>query len=90
MSSLKRLKAVGWFFPVALLVGPAWGSVPPRPGTINYVEGQASVGVQALGEKSVGTAGLAAGQSLSTEAGRVEVLLTPASSSELTIIALCG
>jgi hypothetical protein len=77
MSSLKRLKAVGWFFPVALLVGPAWGSVPPRPGTINYVEGQASVGVQALGEKSVGTAGLAAGQSLSTEAGRVEVLLTP-------------
>jgi len=39
MSSLKRLKAVGWFFPVALLLGPAWGSVPPRPGTINYVEG---------------------------------------------------
>ena len=56
MSSLKRLKAVGWFFPVALLVGPAWGSVPPRPGTINYVEGQASVGALALGEKSVGTA----------------------------------
>jgi hypothetical protein len=51
--------------------------VPPRPGTINYVEGQASVGALALGEKSVGTAELAAGQSLSTETGRVEVLLTP-------------
>jgi hypothetical protein len=77
MSSLKRLKALGRFFPVALLLGPAWGSVLPRPGTINYVEGQALVGALALGEKSVGTADLAAGQSLSTEAGRVEVLLTP-------------
>ena len=79
MSSLKRpwLKAMGVLFPAALLLSPAWGSVPPQPGTINYIEGQALVGGQALGEKSVGTTKLAASQSLSTQDGRVEILLTP-------------
>src|ERR1017187_7941019 len=68
---------MGVLFPAALLLSPAWGSAPPQPGTINYIEGQASVGGQALGEKSVGTAKLAASQSLSTQDGRVEILLTP-------------
>lgn len=79
MSSFKRswLKAVGGFFPAALLLSPAWGSVPPQPGTINYIEGQSAIGGRALGEKSVGSAELAAGQSLSTQDGRVEILLTP-------------
>ena len=79
MSSLRRswLKAVGVLFPAALLLSPAWGSVPPQPGTINYIEGHASEGGQALGEKSVGTAKLGAGQSLSTQDGKVEILLTP-------------
>ena len=79
MSSLKRswLKAMGVLLPAALLLIPAWGSLPPQPGTINYIEGQASVGGQALGEKSVGTAKMAASQSLSTQDGRVEILLTP-------------
>ncbi len=79
MSSSKRswLKAAGGFFPAALLLSPAWGSAPPQPGTINYVEGQSAIGGQALGEKSVGSVELAAGQSLSTQDGRVEILLTP-------------
>ena len=79
MSSFKRswLKAAGGFFLAALLLSPAWGSVPPQPGTINYIEGQSAIGGQALGEKSVGSAELAAGQSLSTQDGRVEILLTP-------------
>jgi hypothetical protein len=79
MSSVSRfwLKAVAGFFPAALLLSPSWGSIPPQPGTINYIEGKASVGGQALGEKSVGTARLAASQLLSTEDGRVEILLTP-------------
>jgi hypothetical protein len=55
----------------------AWGSLPPQPGTINYVEGQASIGGQTLGEHSAGAVSVLAGQSLSTEAGRVEMLLTP-------------
>ena len=79
MGSFKRswLKVVGWAVPAALLLSPARGSVLPQPGTINYVEGQASVSGQALGEKSVGSAKLAASQSLSTHDGRVEMLLTP-------------
>src|SRR5579864_6223824 len=62
---------------IQVLLSPAWGSVPPQPGTINYIEGQSAIGGQALGEKSVGSAELAAGQSLSTRDGRVEILLTP-------------
>ncbi len=79
MSSAKRswLKAAGGFFSAAVLLSPAWGSVPPPPGTINYIEGQASVAGNALGEKSVGSAKLMAGQSLSTEDGRAELLLAP-------------
>ena len=72
-----RSKAVGGFFLAALIFSPVWGSVPPQPGTVNYIEGQAAIGRQALSDKSVGSAQLAAGQSLSTEDGRVEILLTP-------------
>jgi hypothetical protein len=76
---LKRswLKTVGGLFQAALLLGRAWGSIPPQPGTINYIEGQASLGGQALTGKAAGTAKLAAGQSLSTQDGRAEILLTP-------------
>jgi hypothetical protein len=44
---------------------------------LNYVEGQASIGGQALSEKSVGSAQLQAGQTLATQNGRAELLLTP-------------
>ena len=72
-----RLKTLVGFSLAALLSSPAWGSIPPQPGTINYIEGQAAIGAQALNERSVGSARLAAGQSLSTENGRAEILLTP-------------
>jgi hypothetical protein len=48
-----------------------------RPGTINYVEGQATLNGQQLTSKSAGAEGIAAGQTLSTTNGKVEVLLTP-------------
>src|SRR5579862_3341638 len=53
-----------------------------RPGTVNYVEGQATVGTngssEALSEKSGGSVELASGQVLTTQQdGKVEVLLTP-------------
>ena len=73
----KSSKAVGGFFLAALLSSPAWGSLPPQPGTVNYIEGQAAIGAQSLTEKSLGSATLAAGQSLSTENGRAEILLAP-------------
>jgi hypothetical protein len=49
---------------------------PAQPGTINYVEGQASLNQQPLSQSSVGTM-LQAGQTLTTTNGRVEILLTP-------------
>jgi len=48
-----------------------------RPGTINYVEGQASLNDQPLTSRSVGTAEIAPGQTVSTMNGKAEVLLTP-------------
>jgi FecR protein len=52
-------------------------SPPAQPGTINYVEGRAFIGSQELSSSSVGSAKLQAGQSLTTQAGKVEVLLVP-------------
>ena len=69
------------FFLAFALTGAAWAqnnnSRPARPGSINYVEGQASIGGQALDIKSVGSAELQAGQTLTTQTGKVEILLTP-------------
>ena len=70
-------KTLGGFFLAALLFGPAWGSVTPQPGTLNYIEGQAAIGSGVLTQQSVGAAQLAAGQSLTTANGRAEILLTP-------------
>jgi len=85
-----RLMVFGGFFLAALLSSPAWGSippqpgtvnqvtpVPPQPGTVNYVEGQAASGGRALSANSVGSVKLGPGQTISTENGRVEILLTP-------------
>ncbi len=41
------------------------------------MEGQASIGAQALDSKSIGSAQLQPGQSLNTEKGKAEILLTP-------------
>ncbi len=48
-----------------------------RPGSINYVEGKASIGTQALGANSPGSVELERNQTLATEDGKVEILLTP-------------
>ncbi len=74
----------GWLLSLslaAILSAPSWGSETSAqsavPGTVNYVEGQASISGQALNSKSIGTAELRPGQSLVTEKGKAEVLLTP-------------
>jgi hypothetical protein len=48
-----------------------------RPGTLNYVEGQASIEGRPLSPNSVGNTELQAGQFLSTANGKAEILLTP-------------
>jgi len=65
------------FILAALLCGSVWGAAPPQPGSINYLEGQASIDGQALTQSAVGSAALAAGQLLATQEGRAELLLTP-------------
>ncbi len=72
------MKVVGSFFLAGILAlaAPTYTN-PARPGTLNYIEGQASIGRQALNENSVGSAELQAGQILTTQNGKVEILLTP-------------
>ena len=78
---LPRFEAIASFFLAAILSAPAWGmntgANSALPGTVNYVEGQASIGDQALNSKSIGSAEVESGQSLTTGTGKAEVLLTP-------------
>lgn len=74
---LSGWKLCGCFFLAAILSVPAWAATPALPGTLNYVEGQASIGTEALNSKSVGSVDLQTGQTLTTETGKAEVLLVP-------------
>jgi len=79
---LARWKAaLGMVCLIAALSCPAWPANSDRrsaiPGTLNYVEGQASIGDQTLDSKAIGSAELQAGQVLATQNGKAEVLLTP-------------
>jgi FecR protein len=80
---LARWKAIaGGCFLAAFLSLPAWGNDADSrrqavPGTLNYVEGQASMNEQTIDAKAVGNAELENGQVLETGKGKVEILLTP-------------
>jgi uncharacterized membrane protein YgcG len=52
-------------------------STEVTPGTVNYVEGQASLNGQELTQQSVRNTRLHSGQELDTQRGNVELLLTP-------------
>jgi hypothetical protein len=74
--------AFGSCFLAALLTVPMWGSETTdrrtaMPGTLNYVEGQASIADQTLDSHAVGNADLQNGQILETGNGKAEILLTP-------------
>ena len=79
---LSRLQATAAsLFLAAVLVVPALGANSDThsalPGTLNYVEGQASIGNEVLDAKSIGSAEVQVGQTLTTENGKAEILLTP-------------
>lgn len=74
---LSGIRLIASFFLAAILSAPAWGATPALPGTLNYVEGQASIGNQTLNAKSVGSVNLEAGQTLTTQTGKAEILMTP-------------
>ena len=61
----------------ALAVEPGAPNQPVMPGTVNYVEGSVSVDGQPVTSQQVGNVTLQAGQELSTDQGKAEVLLTP-------------
>lgn len=70
-------KVLGGFFLAVLLSVPAWSAAPPQPGTINYIEGQAQLDNETLTDEAVGSVRLEAGQSVTTQNGRAEILLAP-------------
>lgn len=72
-----RLKMLLSFLLATFLTAPAWAADKALPGTLNYIEGQASIGEQPLDQKSVGSVELEPGQSLTTTNGKAEILLTP-------------
>jgi hypothetical protein len=82
-----RVIGIASVFMAAALSVPAWGADsarpenakanPARPGSLNYVEGQASIERQSLGPEAIGKTELQPGQSLETLVGKAELLLTP-------------
>jgi hypothetical protein len=56
---------------------PAFAQNPARPGTVNYVEGAATLNGQPVTDGNVGTADLNPGDEFATQQGKAEILLTP-------------
>ena len=76
---MPRFKALTFVLSLAALSATAFGqnANPASPGTLNYVEGQASIEGRPISSSSVGNTTLQPGQVLATANGKVEVLLTP-------------
>ncbi|WP_260705156.1 FecR domain-containing protein [Edaphobacter flagellatus] len=55
----------------------AQNTVSARPGTLNYIEGQASIEGRSLASGAVSNTALQSGEALSTTNGKAEILLTP-------------
>ena len=75
---MTKWNVVSLFFAIPLCTN-AFGQNPDpaQPGTLNYVEGQVSIGTNVLTSHSVGSTTVQPGQTLETRIGRAEVLLTP-------------
>src|SRR5436309_1968804 len=80
-SCMKRTRQAllfGLLLGATIAVQPALAAADvAQPGTINYVEGQATIDGRILPGNVNGTARLEAGQVLATPNGHAEVLLTP-------------
>ncbi len=76
---MPRFKAITWMLSLAALSATAFGqnANSASPGTLNYIEGQASIEGRPVSSQSVGNTKLEAGQVLATANGKAEILLTP-------------
>ena len=80
MRNLRLSALAALFLAVGLAAAIARASQPPKtayPGTVNYGEGQVSIGSQNLGATEIGSVRLEPQQTLTTADGKAEVLLTP-------------
>ena len=76
-ASLLSAKVVGGLLGVALCALPHAYTISAKPGAVNYVEGNAVLDGQPIGEASLKAVFMNAGSLLETRDGKVEVLLTP-------------
>jgi len=78
---LSRITSIASVFLAVILSAPAFAVSPDAhsalPGTLNYVEGQASIAGESLDGNSIGSTTLEPGQTLDTGTGKAEILLTP-------------
>ena len=74
---MPRLKVLALSLATLSAFAYAENANPARPGTVNYVEGQVTVQGRLLTSSSVGNTELQPAQSVSTEDGKAELLLTP-------------
>jgi hypothetical protein len=70
-------KVLAGFLLATVLAAPVAAANAPLPGVINYVEGQTNLDGRMLDSDAIGSARLDPGKTLSTAAGKAEVLLTP-------------
>ncbi len=71
------IKIIGGMILAGLMSLPAFAADSALPGTVNYVEGNVALGNETLNAKSVGSVTVEPGQSLVTNNGKAEMLLTP-------------
>ncbi len=76
---MPRFQALFLTLSLATLSASAFGQSASQviPGTLNYIEGQASIEGRPLSSQSVGNTALQAGQMIATANGKAEILLTP-------------
>ena len=72
-----RLNAVGGFFLAAPLSSPAWGSIPPQPGTNGRLHRTISGDQRAVPHRKLRGIRQVNGGTNSSDGGRLEILLTP-------------
>jgi hypothetical protein len=70
-------KVLAGLFLAAMYAMPQAYTVSAKPGAVNYIEGHASLNDNEINQKAVGKTFLNANDTLSTDVGKAEVLLTP-------------
>jgi hypothetical protein len=70
-------KVLAGLFLAAMYAIPQGYTISARPGAVNYIEGHASLNGNEISQKTLGKTFLGANDTLSTDLGKAEVLLTP-------------